>query len=172
MKIDYEILEERVNGSSVTFQILYDIFDDNGKPLKRKAFGFSTSVGRAYDIVDYDDEGKPIPFWKQQIDILIRDTLESYEKSLKPAPKELKPILNKKYSIVSEVSATPTKEDDIRVLAKVKWIGLEMAKGLIDRFGTLQGVLDATKEELISVYGIGKDNIKKIYKSIHTLEKL
>jgi hypothetical protein len=71
--------------------------------------------------------------------------------------------------VVKKVKATETLADDLDLLEDLRYVGPEMAKELINVFGDLNGVLMATRKELIAVDGIGEKNVDKIMKQLEEL---
>ena len=61
------------------------------------------------------------------------------------------------------------KESQLLVLAKIKGIDMLLAEDLIDEFGSLQAIAQATPEELEIVPGINKTRAKEIVKELPKL---
>ncbi len=64
-------------------------------------------------------------------------------------------------------SRLPIKEVKYYLLDTIPMIGDVHAKNLLDYYGSISNIANATKNELIRVPGIGEKRAEKIYETFH-----
>ena len=55
----------------------------------------------------------------------------------------------------------------IYILTGIPRVGHSRAKGLLDQFGTIEGIMTASSEALAEVKGIGKQTAQQIHWAVH-----
>lgn len=173
MKIDYEVIDIEEYETSTNFKIVYEI-KEGDKILKKGFLTYADNNAEAYMPVDYDENRNPIPKWRKHVNEILKMTLENFERKYygkKHEFEELKPKIGEKFTLeVKRAIETETKDDDLKILIKLPKVGLDIAKALLDKFGNIGNIINATKEELIEVSGIGKVNVEEIYDALQKLK--
>ncbi len=121
-------------------------------------------VPEQYDALlrDYVEEGVD---WRQ-----VREELKSFSSEQLSDPVEITQLLG--YGSVGQIENFFVKPRGYRQLAHVPRLPRKVAENLIQEFGSLEGLLDATEEELDEVEGVGQARARAVHRRLERQRNL